>query len=199
MIIPDDHAHLVTEYLAPNHSEVLSFTMGCYVDDTGVGGPDGPDDIAERFSQIWEARAKTLCANEYTIGTTTCYYNQGGVLLVGQSVNPPYVGSLGVGAEPPAVSWLIRKNTGLAGRKFRGRMFAPQPRSDDVDGGGNVLAAQITNWAAAGALILSDMADGGVFGWSMAARLLHSDATPPTAITSLTCDPIVGTQRRRQR
>lgn len=197
MIIPDDHAHIVTEYLAPAHSEILSFTIGAYVDDSVT--PASASDIAERFSLIWEARCKTLCANEYTIGTTTAYYRQGGSLFVGTSVNAPYVGSLGVGAEPPAVSWLLRKNTGLAGRKFRGRMFAPQPRSDDVDGGGNVLAAQLVNWAAAGALVLSDMADAGILGWSMAARLLHSDATAPTAITSITCDPIVGTQRRRQR
>lgn len=199
MIIPDDHAHLVTEYSAAGNSEIKSFTIGCYVDDTGVGGPDGADDIAERFSQIWEARCRTLCANEYTIGSTTAYYRQGADLFVGVSTNAPYTGSLGVGGASPAVSWLLRKNTGLAGRKYRGRMFAPQPRDVDVDAGGNVLAAQLTNWAAAGALVLSDMADGGVFGWSMAARLLHSDATPPTAITSITCDPIVGTQRRRQR
>jgi hypothetical protein len=199
MIIPDDHAHLVTEYTAPNHSEILSFTMGCYVDDTGVGGPDDAADIAERFSQIWETNCKTLCANEYTIGTTTAYWRQGADLLVGVSSNAPYVGGLGVGAEPPAVSWLIRKNTGLAGRKFRGRMFAPQPRHDDVDGGGNVLPAQIANWAVAGAAVLSSMADAGVFGWSMAARILHSDATAPTPIVALVCDPVVGTQRRRQR
>lgn len=199
MIIPDDHAHLVTEYLAPAHSEVLSFTMGCYVNPGGSGGPADAAQVADRFSDIWKARCITLCASEYIIGTTTAYWNDGGTLLVGVSPGAPYAGTLGVGAASPAVSWLLRKNTGLAGRKFRGRMFAPQPRDVDVDGGGNVLAAQLVNWAAAGALVLSDMNDNGITGWAIEPRLLHSDATPPTAITAISCDPIVGTQRRRQR
>lgn len=195
MIIPDDHAQLVTTYTAPNHSELLSFTFGCYVD--GVAG--GADDVANRWFDIWKDNCQTLMANEYQITEVTAYYRQGADLFVGVSDRSPYNGTLGVGAESPSVSWLLRKNTGLAGRKFRGRCFAPQPRADDVDGGGNVLAAQLTNWATAGAGLLSDAADSGLFGWAMPLRLLHSDATAPTAITSITCDPIVGVQRRRQR
>lgn len=195
MIIPDDHAQLVTEYAAANHSELLSFTFGCFVD----GVADSADDVANRWFDIWKDNCRTLMANEYTINSVTAYYRQGATLFVGVSDRAPYAGTLGVGAESPSVSWLLRKNTGLAGRKFRGRAFAPQPRADDVDSGGNVLAAQLTNWVAAGAALLSDAADDGIFGWSMPLRLLHSDATAPTAITSITCDPIVGVQRRRQR
>lgn len=211
MIIPDGHAHLVTEYSATGNNEIKTFTMGCFIDASGIPDPDGPEDIANRWFDIWKARTQTLMANEYSVRVVTAYYMVGSDLLVGVSDRAPYNGTLGVGACSPAVSWLLRKNTGLAGRKYRGRMFAPQPRDADVDAGGNVLAAQLTNWATAGALILSDMADTGVFGWGMPARLLHSQspATPtnpnpgpppsPTPITSISCDPVVGTQRRRQR
>lgn len=211
MIIPENHAHLVTEYRAAGNTEVKTFTMGCFIDPANITGPSGPIDIANRWHDIWKARAQTLCASEYSIGPTTCYLQADGDLQVGVSDRAAYNGTLGVGGCSPAVSWLLRKNTGLAGRKYRGRMFAPQPRDVDVDAGGNVLAAQITNWATAGGLILGDMNNDGVLGWKMPARLLHSQspATPtnpnpgpppvPTPIISINCDPVVGTQRRRQR
>ena len=195
VLIPDDHAQLVTEYVAAGNNEVHSFTMGCYVD----GVVSDAQDVANRFSDIFKNRFQTGVANEVTVLTTTAYYRQGADLFVGVSDRASWNGTLGVNAQPPAISWLVRKQTGLAGRKYRGRGFWPQPRDDDVNSGGGIVAASQTAINAKLALILSDMNDNGVFGWAPRPRLLHSDLTPPTEITALIVDPIVGVQRRRSR
>lgn len=100
---------------------------------------------------------------------------------------------------PPNVAYLLRKGTAMPGRSQRGRMYLPGVSEPSVDGTGNVLMAKITAIAA------------GVQGWGVARNAAHfiphllhgpnkAGVQPaPTQITTISCDNLVATQRRRLR
>lgn len=103
-------------------------------------------------------------------------------------------GTAGSPGASPNVSMLVRKSTALGGRKGRGRMFFPPAHeaavgangaldSGYLNGSNTVLSAWGANLITAG----------------MPVVLFHNDATAPTAVTSLTMQTPVATQRRRQR
>lgn len=108
-------------------------------------------------------------------------------------VATPWIASGGAGGGA-AVAILMHKNTGLGGRKGRGRSFWPGPPEAQIDTGGFLGSGVAAAWA-------SDLA--GFFAKNTAAGLdlvvLHNDATTPTLVTSTTVDAVVATQRRRQR
>jgi hypothetical protein len=101
-------------------------------------------------------------------------------------------GGRGGAAATPQVSFLIRKRTGFAGRKFRGRMYVPCVLEADVDDVGLVSGTAqslLATFAAAvqgpGTSHIDQMV------------LLHSDSTAPTPIVDFTIEKMVATQRRR--
>jgi hypothetical protein len=98
------------------------------------------------------------------------------------------------GQVQPNMAILIRKNTSLGGRRGRGRLYWPCAEGE-VDGGGAVLGAKITDLQDAVDSWLSDLT---ASGWTM--QLLH-DANPPlpSTVTSLAVQATAATQRRRLR
>lgn len=91
-------------------------------------------------------------------------------------------------------STLARKNTASGGRRGRGRMYLPGIAEAEIDPGGALGGGFRTSvQTACTALLAAQIAD------AIPMVLLHSDATTPTAVTSITVDAIVATQRRRQR
>lgn len=133
------------------------------------------------------------------------YTFDGGYVLVGQDGGDIRYdsivtrnGALGGSAIVQNVSLLVRKNTGLGGRRNRGRMFIPGTPSTLVSNIGVVTASHVTAAQTAMNLLMSS----GLFTASNtdAAVLFHE--TPPftpSVITSLDVQPIVATQRRRLR
>lgn len=96
---------------------------------------------------------------------------------------------------------LVRKNTGQPGRKNRGRMYLPGISEDGVDPLGTVIEGYRNGWQS---VITS------FFSATLAADFIpvifhNIDSLPagpddgPTDITSLTVEPRVATQRRRNR
>lgn len=105
--------------------------------------------------------------------------------VAGGNANPPL---------SPQVCYLIRKTTGTAGRKNRGRMFLPGCNESNVDGNGRVasdiqleLNTRLGAWAA------------DATGADAEFVILHNSSSDPTTITSLACQSVVATQRRRLR
>lgn len=95
-------------------------------------------------------------------------------------------------------SCLVKKLTGEAGRKFRGRCYVPPISLAEVDVNNvgmidpTTLATIQTNW------------DSFISGWKAGSEtnklwLLHSDPTDPTEITSFQVEAQLATQRRRLR
>lgn len=97
---------------------------------------------------------------------------------------------------PPQVSLLIKKTTGFAGRKFRGRAYWPyggpvttlDEQGKIIGGEATIVNTAVTAWTAA----LNS-----VGGNTAGQFLLHSDATPPTAVISFSRENVCATQRRR--
>lgn len=92
------------------------------------------------------------------------------------------------------VAYLVRKNTGLGGRRGRGRMYLPGVNEAAI-GSDGVLDSTFLGE-------LQDEVDEFVGSLSLASLpmvVLHDDATAPTAVTTLVVQPVVATQRRRLR
>lgn len=196
MIIPDDHAHCVYEFTITGLADPISTTMGHYTGDVGISSPE---DVANRAFDCMALSYLTILPASATLTGVTAYQRVGADLLVGLSDRAPVAGTGFANPAPPNVCTLVRKNTGFAGRKFRGRMFLPSVAETQIDAAGIIAGSLVTDVTAEGDDFLAALADDGIIGYAIPARLLHSDATAPTAITSLVCDPKVGTQRRRMR
>ena len=103
---------------------------------------------------------------------------------------------------PPQTTYLLRKVTGFAGRRFRGRMYLPFVSELGTEQTGQLTTAEqvLLNTAAAALQVgLLDPATN-----ASTLRLLHSEstlsATPaPTEIEDILATNFVATQRRRLR
>jgi len=103
--------------------------------------------------------------------------------------------------SPPQVCYLVKRTTGFAGRRYRGRMYIPYVSSTAVDQFGKLTSGEqtllntfATNW---GTNLFN--AVGANTGNPM---LLHAESplssTPlPTQVTSHIASQVVATQRRR--
>lgn len=96
---------------------------------------------------------------------------------------------------PPQVAALFQKQTGLAGRNNRGRMYMPAPSEAEIDDAGNWSAAAITNLQGGANNFLTALA-----GASIPMVVLQGDpAITPPQVLGLNLSPKVATQRRRVR
>lgn len=113
------------------------------------------------------------------------------------------VGSRSGNSSPPNVATLLHKQSARGGRRGRGRMFIPWWSSTiDYDEVGAFNSTYLTNANTAAASWLTAMSTGGV-----PVVLLHRNSKPgiphptppgaPNTVTSMTCDGLVATQRRR--
>lgn len=130
-----------------------------------------------------------------TIADVTAYYNGGGsdLAVYTEPVNLP--GTTSGTGTPPQVALLIRKETGLAGRRNRGRMFLPQPGNNNVGEDGLVNATPLATYQAAADAFLADLATNLV-----PMVILHEDSgIAPTPVSALVVSNVVATQRRRLR
>ena len=109
------------------------------------------------------------------------------------------IGLAGTGSAanlmPPQVSALIRKNSSLIGRANRGRMYWPGVLAEaDVDNAGSVVGATVTSLQGR-----ADELQSLIEGDSHLMVILHADGSTPTTVSSLVCEPVSATQRRRLR
>lgn len=104
----------------------------------------------------------------------------------------------GVFAAPPAnVAVLIHKRTTRGGRRGRGRMFIPWAMSEgDVDEVGNISTTRLTQLQTNANAFLASLATNEV-----PMVILHNPGKTspgaPNAVTNLTVDRLIATQRRR--
>lgn len=102
-----------------------------------------------------------------------------------------------VESASPNVTYLLSKQTGLSGRKFRGRSYLPCSNEQAVNENGSISPTEVNNIQTAAGLILEAFQTGGGNNLNRMV-LLHSEpVTPPTTVTLLTAGTFVATQRRR--
>lgn len=192
LVIPPGFAQASWLFSLEGDNEMMATTCG-----VDVGG------FAGDFQAAAEAYSDAFVTAFSAAERADAYTYRGVVLRVGQDGGPPVIaeftanspGTLAVGPPPQNVAVLVRKSTGLGGRRGRGRMFLP-PFCVGEEG---IAANGILDGTTRSTLQTN------VDAWfdGLAAVLLHdSQPTPvpaPTPITGFTVDLTVATQRRRLR
>jgi hypothetical protein len=155
---------------------------------------------AEQFATIWQTTMLTSMTNLYTFRGVTVRSGPDGTGAV-WTVNRAVLGSVVGSPCPPNTAMLIAKNTGVGGRRNRGRAYVPGIDEAQVDPAGNILSAALTAIQADATAWLTETA---AMVQVSEVVLFHSTplgvaGLPPTAVTSMTVRPKVATQRRRLR
>lgn len=137
----------------------------------------------------------TKMSNQATCVQTKVLLNTGGVLTVDINTTP-VAGTLAISTVPLNCAELVRKNSSIAGRAFRGRMFVPPVTFTEAVVGDNgvitpaIVTSRNTDWA----VFFNNLATNGI---PMA--ILHPSIPGYTLVAGLTVNPLVGTLRRRLR
>lgn len=109
-----------------------------------------------------------------------------------------YAGTAVRESVAPALACLINLNTGLGGRRNRGRKYIPWALNDSaVSERGAVEPSSVSAWSSRAAAFRTAL-----LAEDWVPVILHgtgsSSVPDPTPITSMVCSPVVSTQRQRQ-
>ncbi len=165
--------------------------------------------VANSITDCFDVSFGTRMDNETTFGPSTLRVGQDGgeaLVVVGSTTDTGDVNQESISAN---CALLVHKRTSRGGRRGRGRMYVPWclPESS-LDQAGRILSAELALLQTEAddflaALIALPTVDAMV--------VLHSESRPPESggppvpsipglpnvVTSLQCDAIIGTQRRR--
>lgn len=193
--IPVGYASIRLDFLRTGEQDEKSITFGVPSADT-AGATLGA------VLDAWDdpGSMRSLLFSSITLTDATCYKGADGPLTVATLA----VNQAGSGLNPnlcsPAVSMVLKKSTGLAGPRYRGRLMLPWCSEADVDSAGVVAGAAVVAWSAAAEVWRGAMAaDPAIGGTGMV--VLHEEslgAITPTPVELLRLRGTVGTVRRRQ-
>jgi hypothetical protein len=136
----------------------------------------------------------TNIAQPYTIVSQKCLSNFAGVLTSDEIVTA-IVGS-GTATPPPInTAMLVSKQTGIAGRKYRGRCFVPWGVAESsVDSVGVITSGTVASMQTSWDNTVIALTTAGV-----PLVLLHSDGSTPTSVIGVRVEARCGTIGRRMR
>lgn len=162
----------------------------------GIHNPtaDPPGTVEAAVFTCWTNHVKALFTDDIILDSIR--------VKNGPDATGPFIvqshGTAGPGGGqvlPGMVCALVTKSTNVGGRRGRGRLYHPGVFTGMMTTDSNVIAgATVTAVSAAYNAFLADLDS---HGYPMV--LLHTDATTPTPVTSMSCQSIVATQRRRVR
>lgn len=140
---------------------------------------------------------KTVIDSSVTISEIVVSLGTDGTADITGSVPTAIIGGASGSYVPPNCAVLVRKNTARGGRRGRGRFFIPWAVTTINCGETGIIAsAYVTTLQNAMNAFLTALTT-----FTVPMYLLHSPGQtaegPPNLVTSLTVDPLVGTQRRR--
>lgn len=165
----------------------------------GVGFAAVPDsaDVAamvDAWLVAWSDNLKSSLSSDYTMKRATARVNAGGTELeVEQVTNTPGTG--GTGVLPQNCALLVRKTTGLTGRKNRGRMYWPGMTGEtSVTPQGMITGSVVTTLQGHFDDWLADCTT-----VDFVPVINHGDMTIPAIVSGLTVENRIATQRRRLR
>lgn len=158
----------------------MQYTGSSFAADAAtVSGAWGTDIVAQ------------IISNSYTHVRTTFRVAAGIIADIPEST----VGGNGSAAASPNVAFLITKQTGVPGRKNRGRLYLPGVAENSINAQGQVDATAQAFQTAQFATFYGDI--GAV---SFTPAILHNSATPsPTLVSQFVAQGVCATQRRRLR
>lgn len=155
--------------------------------------------LCNQIGSAWSGAWSTFLDTDVTLGPVRASAGQDGNENLAVEGTNTYVGAASTLRAAPNTALLIRKLTARGGRRGRGRMYLPwhlaaaNVTETGVIPSGGVTSAQ----TAADAFLVALIGLSGVDAMS----ILHATGGSPTGapddVTSLTVDPVIGTQRRR--
>lgn len=149
-----------------------------------------PDQVAGRVRIAFGDSLDSLMTEEWNMVDVHAITETGAEFHDTAPVSGDYVGT----AAPPNVALLLRKDTGLAGRPNRGRMYLPGIPEAEFNVAGSLVPTFVADAnVAAEAFFDKLVAD------DVPLLLHHRGPNTFTAVSSLTADGVVATQRRRVR
>lgn len=154
-------------------------------------------DWLDAMVDFWNDDLRAVISDEVTLERVRAQWNNSGSIEELETV----VGTAGLQAGdrlPSNCSLLVRKNTGFAGRKNRGRMFWPGILDESqVDQVGTIDTATVAALQTVFAALFTKLS--GVADATPAILHKSTPADDPTPVVSHTVMPIIATQRRRLR
>lgn len=201
LIIPPGYLQAVYVFLRDADSEEMVVTCGHELDAaSGANSEDCADDLFGAFNTHLVPH---LSSPTQFIGVV-CYVGQdGGGSLVVESAQPAVRGPNTGTVVPQNTAALIRKRTGLAGRRGRGRMYWPDVPESQVGNTGDLATSYmepfqqgLDDWYEA----LTGLVGGRLYPPVVLHRSEGIGPEPlPTPITRFVLEGRVATQRRRLR
>jgi hypothetical protein len=199
--IPAGYASVLESLRLTDDPQDQAVTYGIKVNEAN---PPSSSDLLETLGSLFNTHIMPLVAQQYVHVNTHIEWQvlaPPSAPIVGDRPSAQTGGFLTGAIIPQNSAHLIRKNTALGGRRNRGRMYLPGVGESDVSNVGvltttriNNLNTAYANWLAAvkASIPVEEMV------------ILHSlpagTTTPlPTTVTSLVCQPVIATQRRRLR
>lgn len=205
--LPDGYANVRFLYDGPGLLNVEGSSLGVATSETD------PNTIASEVADLWNDAIQqdgARLADSYTyIGTTVTLGDDDEVYGLGVATRS-VGGTQGGASPPPNVSKMLRKRTGLLGRKYRGRMYLPAGLLFEVEitDAGLINSGVITGENASledfhAAMIVAGYTPALIHQYGTYVNSIGVTVTvaplDPTPITAITADPLVSTQRRRLR
>lgn len=191
MIIPDGFAEASIYTWITGDAEVCVSTWG--FTKFPVSDFDQADCDAV-YTAFADTIRDTILATEARFGGVKLVANNGAGLVVFENIFET-AGLNPIDLIPINSAALVQKHTALGGRHGRGRSYVPGV----LDGG---LVNQAGSLESGLVTVITDQFNAfmaACVASEMIPMLLHSDATAPTQISSLSCSNRIATQRRRVR
>lgn len=188
MIVPDGYAQVHAKFLnAAGH--LCDCAWGYVI--TDIPDQTAIDDISDVLATAYKlvlASSSEFLGVHVEVGASPFD-------LIFDSTSGAGSGTVGGDISSPQVQCLVKKVTGAAGRKNRGRMYVPDVAEAVVDQSGVI---NVTGRGRAD-LVATAFFTGvlGVAADFTVPVLLHTDATTPTVIVGFTVEVKAATQRRR--
>lgn len=191
-VVPINFFHGSTVLRVVGQTETAVVTYGF------ATGPTNPDiTMANLTRSLWQTHMLSTLSSSWELVETTLLGNNG--ITIHSAPVPANPGTDLTQPDIPQAAVLVRKNTALPGRRFRGRFFLPGIPSQRTLSDGKLQVPDVTAyqtaldaWRAAmeGAAVINQMV------------LLHDvglTPTPgPTNITTLSVEQIVTTVEKRK-
>lgn len=198
IIVPSNSLYWNMTIITTVDGQPKSFTTAIGILDAALPARDGPE-IVDTFKATCIGSDAPWYENNYNTS-----WNFVGVDAMQVVDEEPVIfqnreGFNGTSSEdiaPPNCSLLVKKLTASGGRHHRGRMYLGPGllQNDSLSDAGFLTTPFVTAYQAFFDSWYSDLIDA-----DMVPTLFHSDITSPTAITSLSVESQIATQRRRLR
>ncbi len=198
LIVPAGYGQVIHSMSLTNDPEPLAVTYGVQFDGQA---PTDPAQTAQNLHAAFTTELFDICHSSYRAEQTELRF------VVAEFADPQIAvhveGIQGTGSANPLpqnCAVLFHKRSATTGRRNRGRLFLPGMSEGAVDPAGRINGGEVAAFTALAANFLIAV-KASVSVAEMV--ILHSEgvttAPAPTVVTSMNCDPVIATQRRRLR